>query len=382
MTATRAIIHLENLSHNIQEIKRTLSPKVKMCIAVKADAYGHGAVECAKTAVENGADFLAIARVEEGKELRKNGIEVPLLILSFVCPEEIPELIEYKITPLVSDRDYILKIADECKNKNIKNYPVHLAVDTGMGRIGAFPEEAGDEALFIKNTGVLKLEGMCTHFAVSDSLSEESKKATEIQYQKFLYAIENVKSKGLDPGICHCANSASTLYSPQMHMDMVRPGIIVYGYYADDIDRKALKEKGIDIELKPVMTLETEVSTIRHFKKEMTIGYGRTWECSEDTDIAVLPVGYADGWLRSYAKSTVTINGKSYPIRGRICMDQCMVELGKNSGIKNWDKVILFGDKSKGSLTDADDVAELARTISYEVTSCITKRVPRIFVRS
>ena len=386
MRGTRAIIHLDNLKHNINEIKRFITPGAKLCIAVKANAYGHGAVECAKTAVECGADFLAIATVDEGIELRKAKIKTPLLMLSLCTPEEIPLAVQNSITPLVFDEEYINLFADAAKEAGKKKYPVHLAVDTGMGRIGCLPHEAGKISRTIKNTGVLFQEGMCTHFAVSDDIKEQSRTYTNTQFKLFEQAIASVKEEGLEPGICHCANSAATIDRPEFHLDMVRPGIIVYGYYAEEISEQYLAKKGTPLELKPVMTLETVVSSIRHFEEGKSVGYGRTWKAGVPTDIAVLPIGYGDGWVRRFSLNgiPVAINGKEYSIRGRICMDQCMVDVGSdaaNSLVKRWDKVILFGAPQDGALQTADYIAKCTGTISYEITSCITARVPREYVK-
>lgn len=382
MRTTKAIIHLENLKSNVCSIKKLLKKNVKICIAIKADAYGHGAVPCAKVAVEAGADYLAIATVDEGIELRTNGIKVPLLLLSLCSPEEIPDAVRYGITPFVFDSEYIQLFAGVCKSVGIKDFPVHLAVDTGMGRIGCLPKQAGKFAKEITNTGVLTLAGTGTHFALSDGISKKAVKWTKHQAEEFKTAIKSIKKMGIDPGICHCSNSAATLNNSEYHYDMVRPGIITYGYYCDEVSKDYLKSKKIDIELKPVMTVETSVCSIRSFEKGKPIGYGCTWVAPEDTDIAVLPVGYEDGWFRRFSTEgvSVSINGVSYPIRGRICMDQCMVELGKNHKVKRWDKAILFGCPEDGALQTADDIANLTGTISYEILCGMSKRVPRVYV--
>ncbi|MCQ2248656.1 MAG: alanine racemase [Treponema sp.] len=381
MRATKAIINILNLRFNFRNIKKTVAPGVKICCAVKADAYGHGAVPVAKALTEEGADVLAVATVDEGIELRNAGIKVPILMLSLCSPEEVAEAVRYSITPFVFDGEYIQLFASVCKTVGIKNFPVHIAVDTGMGRIGCNPQDAGKIAEEIRKTGVLSLAGMGTHFAVSDDLSSESIEYTKDQVKKFNLAVESVRAIGMDPGIRHVANSAAAVYNPEYQMDMVRPGIILYGYYADQITRNVLNEKGISLELKPVMTVETVVCAIRKFEKGKSVGYGRTWTAPEDTYVAILPVGYEDGWFRRFSCENmgVTINGKKYPIRGRICMDQCMVELGQNHGVKRWDKAVLFGSQEDGALQTAQDIADSTGTIPYEITCGISKRVPRVF---
>lgn len=382
---TRAIIYKDNLKYNLEQIRKYIEPNTKICVAIKADAYGHNAVLTAKLATEvGGIDYFAVATVDEAIELRKAGIKQNLLLLSLCVPEEFTDLFEYNITPLIFSEEYILelsKYADDFFSEN-KKFEVFLAVDTGMGRIGCYPNESGFEAKLINNTKHLKLGGMITHFCVSDSLSSQSQEFTNEQYNQFKIAIENVKKEGINPGICSCGASAGLLNNTNMHFDMVRPGIITYGYYPDEITKEYLHSIHKDFDIKPIMALETQIVAIRHFPKGKTISYGRTYTCPEDTDIAILPIGYADGLLRRFSPGLeVTINGKKYPIRGRICMDQCMVDIGNNNkDVKLWDKVLIFGPKESGSLSTADDIAKIGNTISYEVLTSISKRVERVII--
>ena len=274
--------------------------------------------------------------------------------------------------------DYIKLIAETAKREGYSDYKVHLAVDTGMGRIGCYPEEAGEQAALIEESG-LKLGGMCTHFAVSDSLSPENIEFTKKQFAAFKSAVAGVKEKGIEPGICSCGASAALLNDEDMQFDMVRPGIITYGYYPDEITKEYLEKTGRHFDIKPVLALETKVVAIRHFPTGKSVSYGRTWVASEETDIAVLPIGYADGLLRRFSPGLeVTINGKNYPVRGRICMDQCMVDIGKNNpDVKVWDRAVIFGPKESGALNTAEDLARLGNTISYEVLTALSKRVRR-----
>lgn len=379
---TRAIIYKENIKHNLLQIKKLLKPETKICVAVKADGYGHNAVLTSKIAEELKVDYLAVATVDEGIELRQAGIKTNILLLSLCTPFEMKDLFEYKITPLTFTSEYITAIAEAAETfyKNNEKAEVFLAVDTGMGRIGCYPQEAGEQAKLINGSKNLKLAGMCTHFAVSDSLSIDNQEFTKQQFEAFTQAVDNVKKEGIDPGICSCGNSAALLNNDNMHFDMVRPGIITYGYYPDEITKEYLKSAGKDFDIKPVLALETKVVAIRHFPKGKSISYGRTFVCQEDTDIAVLPIGYADGLLRRYSPGLeVTINGKKYPVRGRICMDQCMVDLGKdNKDVRLWDKVVIFGPKESGALDTADALAKIGNTISYEVLTSLSKRVQRV----
>ena len=387
MRCTKAVIYKDNLKHNLQEIKKLLQPETKICLAVKADAYGHNAVLVSQLAAEFGVDYFAVASVEEGIELREAGISSNILLLSLCTPGEMESLFEYKITPLVFSEAYISCLSSaadkffsetkaDCADAR---FSVHLAVDTGMGRIGCYSSEAASQAKMINETKHLKLGGMITHFALSDGVSAQAQAFTKEQYEDFCKAVASVKEIGIDPGICSCGSSAALMTQPQMHFDMVRPGIIAYGYYPDEVTKEYLEACGIKVDLKPVLSFETEVVAIRHFPAGKSASYGRTWIADKDTDIAVLPVGYADGLLRRFSPGLeVTINGKKYPVVGRICMDQCMVDIGKdNKDVKLWDKVLIFGPKESGALNTAEDLARLGNTISYEVLTCLTKRVKR-----
>lgn len=392
MRRTQAEIYLENFRNNINQIKKQLKPGVKTCVAVKANAYGHGAVRISRECKELGVDFLAVAAVSEAEELRNNGVDLPILALSICSPAEITELVKNKTIPLVCDAEFITlldHILDSYTPEELENYrenkgrfTVHLAVDTGMGRIGCFPENALELAKLISGSKHLVLGGMCTHFAVSDSTQEFDREYTDRQFERFNFAVDSVKNAGINPGIRHCCASAALVDHPQWQMDMVRPGIIAYGYYADQINREYLASKGIEFNLKPVMALVSAVCAVRPFDKGMSVSYGHTWTAQKDTEIAVITAGYGDGLLRRFAPFIkASINSKEYTISGRICMDQCMIEIGKNNpDVKRWDKVVLFGPEESGALCDAQYLADKTGTISYEILTGITSRVPRVYL--
>lgn len=376
---TKAVVYKDFLKNNLRQIKYSLKKGVRLCCAVKADGYGCGSLVAAKLSEEEGAEYLAIATVDEGIYLRNNGIKAKLLLLSLCTKEELNLLCEYNITPVLYDEELIESFQESAeKNKSIQD--VFLAIDTGMGRIGCYFDEAVQIAEIIKKSKNLHLAGTITHFAVSDSISKEHIAYTKKQAALFEKAIKAMESKGINPGIKTCSSSAAALAFPELQMDMIRPGIILYGYYPDQVTKKYLEdEKNIHIDLKPVLQFESQIVSIKHFSKGMSISYGRTWICKEDTDIAIIPAGYADGLLRRNSPGMkVTINGKEYPICGRICMDQCMVDIGKNNNdVHRWDKVIFFGPKEKGALADANDIANQTGTISYEVLTSLSKRVER-----
>ncbi len=379
MRATIAKIHINNFIHNIQLIKNHVKTGTKICVPVKADAYGHGAIKIASISERIGVDYFAVATAEEGKELRDAGINRPILLLSIPYSDEIPVVVKYNLEPLVFSFDYIDELNEEAKKEN-KSINVHLKLDTGMGRIGAKPENALELARYISQKQNLRLFGVCTHFALSDSIEKTSIEYTKLQFKKFSNAVEQIKNAGIDPGIIHCSNSGAVLMYPEAHFDMIRPGIICYGF-APDLEQYnyVLKQKILKDKFLPVMELETKVVAILNHIKSDSISYGRTYICKEDTKTAVLPIGYADGLLRRYNPNLkVKINGKIFEQVGRICMDQCMINIHNDSDIKIGDTVTIFNDDE--TFQTADDIAHACNTISYEVLCCISKRVPRVYV--
>ncbi len=369
MRATRAIIHLDNLSQNISRIKKAVHEKVTVCIPVKADAYGHGAIPVAKTALEAGADCLAVATADEGIELRKAGIDCIILVLGIGLPEEIPLIVGYGLTPMITDREVVAALQLESALQG-RRTSCHLKVDTGMGRIGCLPEEAADLAAEICRNRNLVLSGTATHLSVSDSPLQDDEHYTTTQLARFTQALEHIRAAGIDPGLVHASNSGAIISRPDAHFDMIRPGILVYGYQpsADCPTR---------IPVTPVMELETRLVSVRSLRAGSAVSYGRTWVAGQDTVIGTLPIGYADGLHRNLSPGLkVEICGDTYPVVGRICMDQCMVDLGPHSRIKRWEKVTIFGP----GLVSASDVARVAGTIPYEITCAINnRRVPRVY---
>lgn len=371
MRATRAIIHLENLQSNLAEIRKRIAPETKICVPVKADAYGHGALRVAVTALRAGATHLAVASVQEGIELRDAGIVAPILSLSLPIPEEIPSILENELTPLVADEEFIAEIG-KAATATGRICPVHLKIDTGMGRIGCPAEIAIDLAKMISRNKNLELAGVATHLSVADSLAPADIAYTKKQIELFSGAIADIKAAGIDPGIVHAANSGAVLMYPEAHFDMVRPGIIIYGYPPSE-------ELARHISLKPVMELETQVVTIKKIPSGTSVSYGRTWTAEEDTYIATIPIGYADGLPRRLSPGlSVRIGGQDFPIVGRICMDQCMIDVGADPWVQKWDHVTIFGPDPETE--SAQTLADMLGTIPYEITCGINKRVPRVYV--
>jgi alanine racemase len=369
MRATRTIIHLDAFRHNIRLVRSRIGAGRKLCVPVKADGYGHGAVPLAKVALEEGAAFLAVATVGEGAELRGAGIDAAILLLSIPVPGELPELVAHRLVPLVGDADFILALA-AASERSGRPLVVHLKVDTGMGRMGCPPELAAELASLIAAQPGLRLGGVATHLAVSDSPDPEDLRYTREQLGRFSAAVAAIRAAGIDPGLVHAANTGAVAFHKDAFFDMVRPGILLYGY------APAGAEKTLPV--KPVMELASAVVFIRQVRKGDSVSYGRTWIADRDTSIGAIPVGYGDGLPRrlSGLGFKVRINGAWYPLAGRICMDQCMLDLGPDTTVRRWDAVTLFG----GDALSAAAVAEMLGTISYEITCGMSRRAPRVYV--
>jgi alanine racemase len=367
MRASRALIHLGNFRGNFHAIRDRIGPERRICVPVKADAYGHGALPIARAALEEGAFCLALATVEEGAQLRAGGIAAPILLLSQPFFEEIPGILENGLAPLVSDIDFAEALNRKATAAGRK-IPVHLKIDTGMGRMGCTPEEAPGLAKFIAGCAALEYAGTATHLAVADSVDSGDIAYTQAQLALFREALGNIRAAGLDPGIVHAANSGAVLLHPDSWFDMVRPGILLYGYQTVETDFK--------IDIRPLMELRTNIVFIKKIKQGESLSYGRTWAAPRNTTVGVLPVGYADGLPRLASNRwQVSIRGRAYPLVGRICMDQCLVDLGPDAQVCRWDEASVFG----GPAPDAAALASLIDTIPYEITCNINKRVPRVY---
>jgi alanine racemase len=368
---------LDKLVRNIGVVRKIIGPDRLICLPVKANAYGHGAVYTAKTALEAGVKYLAVATVHEGKLLRSEGISAPILLLSIPLPEEIPEMIANDLTPLIADREFAAETALAASNAG-KRLPVHLKIDTGMGRIGVVPEEAAELASFIASSPSLLYEGTATHLAVAESAAAEDVEFTQKQLACFREAVEAIKNTGVDPGIVHAANSGAVMVHEDALFDMVRPGIMVYGYAPAPWGvRPWTGGEAEPFKVEPVMELTSRVVFLKKVKKGESVSYGRKWTALVDSWIATIPVGYGDGLPRALSGYfSVHINGKLYSQVGRICMDQCMVNLGPETDVNLWDEVSLFGGKAAG----AADIAEELNTIPYEILCNINKRVPRVYI--
>lgn len=368
-----AEVDLDNLAFNMRQIRK-IAQSDKIIAVVKADAYGHGALDIANTLLENGADALAVAVISEAIELRRGGIECPIMILGFTPPSFVDELIKYDIEQTVYSYDLAYKISSVARENN-KTVKIHIALDTGMGRIGFLPNETSIEEVYkISKLPNILIEGLFSHFSTAD---EKDKAYTYKQFEKFNCFYNRLKEKGVNINTRHIANSAAILEMPETHLEAVRPGIILYGYYpSKEVDYNILK-------LKPVMSLKTNVVNIKTLPKGEYISYGRQYVTNRETTVATLPVGYADGYTRQlFKKVNVIVNGKFAPVIGRICMDQCMIDITDIQGVKIGNEVILIGeDVESGIKFTADEFADLLGTINYEVICMISKRVPRVYIK-
>lgn len=367
---TRAIIHLNNLRFNLKQIRNLIPEGCFICPAVKADAYGHGAVQVSRVLKEEGVRYLAVARVLEGQELRLAGIDGPILLFGHAGEDELEALVRWDLTPFAGSMDYLkaLEHTAEAAGRSLK---VHLKVDTGMGRLGCSGEEGIAMAGRIQKSHFLELEGLATHFPVSDSIDKDDQAFTRRQWEELKSIGNEIERNGLKVPLLHASNSGAILSHSYSHLDMVRPGIMLYGYAPDP-------DLASRLDLKPVMELETSISFLKQVEAGKPLSYGLTWSPKEDSWIATLPIGYADGYFRGLSSlGEVCIRGKRYPVAGRVCMDQILVNLGKDTFINLQDKAVLFGPSP--DCPGADELAALLGTIPYEITCAISRRVPRIY---
>ncbi|MBX4258693.1 alanine racemase [Clostridium estertheticum] len=366
-----AEVDLDKLAHNMREIRRVTKSK-KIMAVVKADAYGHGAVDVAPVLLENGADSLAVAMLSEAMELRRSGIECPIMILGFTPPELIDNLLKYNIEQTVFSYEFAKQLSKMAQDEN-KIARIHIALDTGMGRIGFLPsDESVQEVYKISLLPNVIIEGIFCHFSTAD---EKDKTYTNIQVKKFDEFYKKLEAKKVYINTRHIANSAAIIDLPEIHYEAVRPGIIIYGYYPSD---EVNKEK---LDLLPAMTLKTNVVHIKTLPPGEYVGYGREYKTDKESVIATLPIGYADGYTRLlFQKAKVIIKGKFAPVIGKICMDQCMIDITNINGVKVGDEVILIGEDENNKF-NADIVGGLIGTISYEIVCMIGKRVPRVYIK-
>lgn len=370
---TWAEIDLDALIYNYETLRKRIGENVRFLGVVKADAYGHGAVEVSRALESVGADYLAVSSIDEAMELRVNGVKMPILILGHTPKEQVERLIQYDITQAVTCKSKAVEYSEEAAKLG-KELRIHIKVDTGMSRLGFLCEgdyfDTGVNGIIeTVNMPGLNAEGIFTHFAVSDMEGEKYTEYTRHQYDLFTSLIAEVENKsGHKFKIRHCANTGAVARYLDMCLDMVRPGLLLYGYgeYAEELG------------LKPVMTLKTVVSTVKVYPKGTLISYGGIYETEKTTRIGVVPYGYADGFFRSLSNkcSLYTDEGLT-PQRGKICMDMCMIDLTDKYGVDVGSEIEIFGKNNS-----INALSEIAGTIPYELTCAVSKRVPRTYFRN
>jgi len=363
---TRAIIDLGAVSHNIREIRKKIGSTRDLMAVVKADGYGHGAVEVSRAALESSADSLGVAIPEEGHHLRKAGIDVPILVLGLIQPGEAHKVVESSLDQAVCSVELAEALDQEARKASVR-VNVHVKVDTGMSRIGVKPD---DVPAFVRTIRLMKnvnVKGLFTHFATADA---SDKSFSRRQIDLFNRVIEEVRLMGIHIPQKHMANSAGVLDLPESYCDLVRPGIMIYGHYPSN-------EVSQSVPLRPAMTLQTKVSFVKTVPPQTPVGYGGTFLTTRETRVATIPVGYGDGYPRLLSgRGIVSVNGHRAPLLGRVCMDMCMIDVSEVPHVQPGDEVILFGHDPT-----VDEIAAIVGTINYEILCLVGKRVPRVYVR-
>lgn len=361
-----AEINLDALKSNFRVTKDLLGRK-KILVVLKADAYGHGSKEVAECLAREGVNMLGVASIEEGIELRKEGIKTPILILSPMPYDGVEGIFEYSLTPTVTELQFAKILTREAKKWGVR-IKIHIEMDTGMGRTGFSMDEALDFIKEGKKNPHLELEGVFTHFPAADS----DREFTVFQIKRFDNLLKRLSQIGVNPPLAHTANSAAFLNTRKSWFDMIRPGLIIYG-----IPPAKTNE---NIRLKPVLNLKTRVVNLRYLPEGSSVSYNRTFFTKADAKIAVLSVGYGDGYPRALSnKGEVLLKGRRVKIVGTVCMDLTMIDVGEFKDVRVDDEVTLIGGIEKEIITVAD-VARWADTIPYEITSRISPRVPRVYI--
>jgi alanine racemase len=367
---TWAEIDLDALAHNFRVIRSHVGDDVKVLAAVKANAYGHGAVECARRLESEGADWFGVALPEEGIELRDAGIEKPILCLGGFWPGQEAALLQHRLVPVVYRLDMLESLDRSAQAENV-TANVHVKVDTGMGRLGVRADHLTEFCATLKRFQNIRVEGLMTHLAVADDDAKQD--FTDAQLRKFDEAIIGFREHGFSPGIIHAANSAATFATGRNGRNLVRPGGTLYGFVTDVLPAN------IDAPpLRPVMSLYSRIMLLKNVPRGEKLGYGTTFETRRDSLIATLPIGYNDGYSRALSnRGRVIVRGEFAPVVGRVSMDLTLIDVTDIASVELHDRVVLLGEDGPSRIT-AEEIGAAAGTISYEITCGISERVPRI----
>jgi alanine racemase len=364
-----AEVDLAALRKNVDVLQATVGPGVGVLAVVKADAYGHGALACAR-ALEKKVWGFAVSLVEEGVELRRGGIEAPIVVLGSFYGYSHRDVVAFRLTPVVSDEGDVDKFARAADEMSSGRVGLHLKVDTGMSRLGVRPEKLDALLARIVATPGVELTGLCSHLASADA---DDAAPSDEQLAVFAGAQARVRAAGLQPALTHVANSAATVRFGDARFDLVRPGLALYGYNAS----QAAAYTG----LLPAMSLKSRIVALRDLVAGDHVSYGGMWKTDRAAKVATVPIGYADGYTRRMTgKAEVLVGGRRCPVAGAITMDMCMVDVTDVPDVKPGDEVVLLGAQGAGARIDADELARWAGTISWEIFCGISKRVPRVYV--
>jgi len=366
-------IDLAALADNLRVIKRKSGKAGKVLAVVKADAYGHGAVEVSRKLENLGVDFLGVAFLEEAVELRRAAINTPIVILGGLIEGQEKAAIKYDLVPVIFSVSTAINLNREAAAQGVR-CKVHVKIDTGMGRVGIRPEDVGSFFGYLKEMSALKVEGIATHLSSADDPGDGDRSLyTSLQIDRFKEAISDAEKAGFDIPLRHAANSAAILNFQESLFNMVRPGIMLYGA------RPSPSMKGID-DLKPVLTLKTRVMMVKEIDRGDRVSYGGTYKAPSKRKIAILPIGYADGFRRDLSGiGEVLVHGAKAPVIGNICMDMTIIDVTDIDGVQTGDDVVLIGN-DKGTVISVDEVAGKLGTIPYEILCGISPRVPRTYI--
>lgn len=368
---TFAQINLDDLRSNFRSCRKFIGSDVKYMAVVKANAYGHGAVECSKVLIDEGVDWLGVAMLEEALQLRNAGLSIPILCLGGLFDGQEDAFLDNDVTPALFNIDQVKSLDSAAKARNVTK-DIHIKIDTGMGRLGIRWHELDEFIRLLMPHPNLRVRGLMSHFASANDPNEDD--FTNQQIDRFNAAIGKFEAAGFSPEVFDIANSPGAVGHPRSRQQMVRLGGILYG-----LGRDVLSESRPQPELRPVMSVYSEIADIKNITRGETLGYGRTFETERDSRIALVPIGYNDGYPRSLSnKSSVIVRGNPIPVRGRISMDWTIVDVTDVPDAKPGDRVTLIGEDGDNSIR-AEDVARRAETISYEITCGISSRVPRRF---
>ncbi|MEK7523650.1 MAG: alanine racemase [Patescibacteria group bacterium] len=365
--------------HNLNALRKRVGASVLLAPSVKANAYGHDLLLFSKLALESGADWLCVNALFEAEELRQAAIKAPIYIMGYVLQKDLAEVVRLGYRLVVYNKETVKGLAQAAKKLHSKAR-IHLKIETGNHRQGILPQDLDDFVDYIKRFPEIVVEGIATHFANIEDIDDTSphRKYPELQLERFQQTVADLAQKGLRIPIRHAANSAATLLFPNTHFELVRPGIAAYGLWPSEEIKKSVKKSNPRMELRPVLSWKTRIAQIKEIPNGAYVGYGCTFKTSQKTRLAILPVGYYDGFDRGFSNNGyVLIHGQKAPVRGRVCMNITMVDVTKIPQARVEDTVTLLGKDEREELT-AEALAEMLGTINYEVTTRIREGIPRI----